>query len=398
MHIVGVIAEYNPFHNGHLHHLEETRRMTGCEYLVVAMSGAFTQRGEPALVDKWTRARMALACGADLVLELPALFALGTADRFATGGVTLLSGLGVVDELSFGCEAGGIAQLREMADALAEEPPTLREGLRRRLEQGQSHARARGEALAEYLHLSPEQVNAPNTVLALEYLRANRALGNPLKLCAVPRVGDYHSNALGEIASASAIRAALRSGRESQALAAMPPAAAKMLRAQGEAALSDPDRLDDLLLYRLRGLEAAQIARLPDVNEGLEMRLKRAAAETSSRAELLRAVKCKRYTMARLSRLCAYALLGLDRALQEEYPQPPYARVLGFRDRARPLLREIASAGTIPLASDPMQIKDERCFLLERRATDLWGLTTAHPALRRAGRDLTERMLILYDE
>ena len=394
---MGVIAEYNPFHNGHKHHLDETRRLTGCDFLVVAMSGAFSQRGEPALVDKWVRARMALLSGADLVVELPAVFALRTADHFAAGGVQLLSLMGV-DGLSFGCETGSLRALNEMSQVLDKEPPELTRLIRAHLEEGKSHARARGEALAECLKLPPELVNAPNTVLALEYLRANRALEKPMKVLVVKRTGEYHSNEMGPMASASAIRKALYDGREREAFEAMPESAATLIRAGGWAKLSNMAALDNLLLYRLRALEAAQIAALPDVSEGLEMRVKKLCGAAAGRESLLTALKCKRYTMARLSRLLVHALLGMDRALTDSVVSPPYARILGFRDRARPLLREIATHGQVLLVSQASLLSNEPCFRMECRATDVWGLTTADPILRRAGRDFTEKIQILVDE
>jgi len=392
--ITGVIAEYNPFHSGHKYHLDETRRLTGCDYLVVAMSGAFTQRGDPALVDKWTRARMALLGGADLVVELPALFAVRTADHFARGGVSLLSRLGAA-VLSFGCEPESLGALDAMGRALAEEPPALRVAIRHGLSEGKSHARARGEALAEHLGIDPEAVNAPNAVLALEYLSAIRALDVKVEALAVPRTGSYHSKALGKIASATAIREAIRRGRAEEAFEAMPETSAALIREGGGDRLSDPSALDNLLLYRLRAMSPDEIAALADMGEGLEMRFVKLLPDATSREALLQALKCKRYTLARLNRLCAYALLGVDRQLTERVTLPPYARVLGFRERARPLMRKIADAGRIPLVTRAPALADDPCFQLECRATDLWGLTTSDPAQRKSGRDYTERVVIL---
>ena len=394
MRVAGVIAEYNPFHNGHQHHLDETRRLTGCDYIIAAMSGAFTQRGEPALIDKWARAKMALLGGADLVVELPAVFAVRTADHFARGGVELLYALGA-DTLSFGSETGSLHTLLEMSRLLHEEPPSLREAIRVRLKEGKSHARARGEALSEALNLPPEMVNAPNTVLALEYLRVNRALETPMKIQVVRRTGAYHSKEMGRIASASAIRAAMYDGREGEAFAAMPETSAEIIQAASAGGISNPAALDNLLLYRLRAMKADQIALLPDVSEGLEMRVKKLAALAPDRDALLCALKCKRYTMARLSRLLLHALLGMDQSLTDSVLRAPYARVLGFRDRARPLIREISSNGRIPLISHPTALSGDPCFKMECRATDVWGLTTSDPRLRRAGRDYTEKIQIV---
>ena len=150
MKIAGIIAEYNPFHNGHAHHIAETRRLTGCDYIVVCMDGSYTQRGEAACLDKWTRARTALACGADAVFELPVLWAVTTADNFARGGVAVLGGLGC-DCLSFGSEEADLALLNRLAEFREHEPEEISCAVQAKLSEGKSHARARGEALAEYL-------------------------------------------------------------------------------------------------------------------------------------------------------------------------------------------------------------------------------------------------------
>lgn len=388
MKIAGIIAEYNPFHNGHALHVEKTRAATKADYVVAVMSGAFTQRGEVALVDKWRRARMALGSGVDMVVELPAMYAVRPAQIFARGGVSLMQALGV-HVISFGAETGDMAQLTQMARLMADEPPALRARIRARLDAGQSHARARGEAVAEMLSIAPEQVNRPNTALALEYLVANERLDRPMEAVAIAREGDYHDLALGEIASASAIRGAAKARGVQAVEGSMPPHAHALL---AEApALAAQERLDALLLDRLRTMERAQIAALPDVNEGLEMRIARYAREAASREELMALVKCKRYTMARISRVLTYALLGLTADLAAPYERgAPYARVLGFRQSARPLIRHMQQVAALPIVTDPVPLKGDACFGLEQRATDLWGLATDHAPYRRAGCDLTE--------
>ena len=218
MTIAGVIAEYNPFHNGHLHHLRETRRASGCDGMAVCLAGNFTQRGEAAVLSKWTRARMALLCGADVVFELPALFAVRTADFFARGGVGVLAGLGC-DVLSFGCETDDMALLAKLAALREDEPEEISRETRRRLDAGMSHARARGEAVAAYLGLPAKTLNAPNLALAVEYVRCLRHTATrPL---AIRRLGDYHDGTLSHICSATAVRRALAAGEDvSQAVPA----------------------------------------------------------------------------------------------------------------------------------------------------------------------------------
>ena len=384
MKIAGIIAEYDPFHNGHAWHIEQTRRLTGCDGVIVCMDGHFTQRGEPAALSKWDRARMALACGADAVFELPTLFAVRSADAFARGGVAILNGLGA-DVLSFGSEIDDLALLKALAELRRSEPAALSESIRRKLAEGKSHARARGEAVSEYLGIPRDAVNRPNAVLAAEYLRAIEDLGSAMTPLIVPRRGDYHDEALGEYASASAIRAAWRRGEG--ALEAIPEAARPW---------AIPDAMhpmDDLLLYRLRGMDAEELAALPDVGEGLEHRLYRLCREAPGREALLEALKCKRYTRARLSRLLTHALLGMDRAHIEAVPAPPYARLIGIRRGSEALLREIKARATLPVVSGGASLKGDPCFELECRATDAWSLLHDAPALRRAGREMTEGMV-----
>ena len=386
MKIAGIIAEYNPFHNGHAHHVAETRRRTGCDYVVACMDGHFSQRGEAALWSKWARARMALACGVDAVFELPALFAVRAADAFARGGVAILAGVGC-DALSFGCETGDMDLLNALADLGEREPEAVSRSIREKLDAGMSHARARGEAVGEYLGVAPEAVNRPNLALACEYMRAIRAGGYALRPVAVPRVGDYHDARLGRFASATAIRGAIERGDPDGALAAMPEPARPF------AAPEALHPMDDLLLAALRNMDESALGRLPDVGEGLEHRLHRLCRVAPGREALLEALKCKRYTRARLSRLLTHALLGMDRALTEAVPAPRYARLLGARAGAEPLLRELNARATLLIASGTAALRGDPCFELECRATDTWALLHDDPALRAAGREFTERFV-----
>ena len=387
MKIAGVIAEYNPFHNGHAHHLKETRRMGNCDYIVVCMDGSFTQRGEPACMDKWARARIALNCGAEAVFELPALWALQPADGFARGGVAVLGGLGC-DLLSFGTEETDINLLKTLAEVGENEPPELRAALRRGLEAGKSHARARGEALSMLLGVDAEKLNSPNLILATQYLREMRAQSLKMEALPVQRIGNYHDAALGDFASATAIRAAISDGKMEEALACVPEPAREALCWAG-----DLHGMDDLLLHTLRGMPPEEIAELPGVGEGLEQRIMRCAAEASCREELLEMLKCKRYTRARLSRICACALLKLTKSMVESHAMPEYARLIGMREDARPLLRELKARSRLPIVSDAAQLRGDAVFDLERRATDLRALLCNDPAARRAGQEFTRKFV-----
>ena len=387
MKIAGVIAEYNPFHNGHAHHLKETRRMGGCDYVVVCMDGSFTQRGEPACMDKWSRAQIALRCGADAVFELPALWALQPADGFARGGVAVLGGLGC-DLLSFGTEETDINLLKTLAEVGENEPPELTEALRKGLEAGKSHARARGEALSMLLGVDAEKLNSPNLILATQYLREIGAQNLKMEALPIARIGNYHDEGLGAFASATAIRAAISDGKMEEALACVPEPTREALCWAG-----DLHGMDDLLLHTLRGMPPEEIAELPGVGEGLEQRIMRCAAEASCREELLEMLKCKRYTRARLSRICACALLKLTKSMVESHAMPEYARLIGMREDARPLLRELKARSRLPIVSDAAQLRGNAVFDLERRATDLRALLCNDPAARRAGQEFTRKFV-----
>ena len=279
--------------------------------------------------------------------------------------------------------------LQSLADLREVEPEAVSRMIREKLSAGQSHARARGEAVSAYLGLSREAVNRPNAVLAAEYLRSIRALNASMVPLAIRRVGDYHGEAMGEIASATAIRGAFSRGEADAALRAMPAAAHPWAR---------PDALhpmDDVLLYRLRGMNMGELAALPDVGEGLEHRLYRLCRETSGREALLEALKCKRYTRARLGRTLTHALIGLDRRLVESSPVPTYARLLGLRRGAEPLLSALSERATLPIVSRAAELRGDACFELECRATDAWALLHEKTDLRMAGREYTEKLVRL---
>lgn len=391
MKIAGIIAEYNPFHKGHAYHIEQTRMLTGCDYVAVCMAGSYTQRGEAACLSKWERARMALTCGADAVFELPALFAVRTADVFARGGVGVLDGLGV-DVLSFGSEREDPEFLKKVAGIRANEPVAVTEAILKKLAEGKSHARAWGEAVAAYLNVEPEILNAPNVVLGVEYIRAIWERNSRMQIAPVRRLGAYHDDTMDTqgFASATAIRAAMKEDRMSEAVSGVPAETEEILR--NADSMHDPD---DLLLHILRGMSETEIAALPDVAEGLERRVKRCAQEAGTRQELIEMLKCKRYTWARLSRLTAHALLGLTTDLTQRHPVPEYARLIGMRKDAKPLMKELKQRTTLPIISDAIKLADNEIFQLECRATDLRALQCESVVERRSAQEFTRKFVIV---
>lgn len=366
MAVVGVICEYNPFHRGHLRQFVEIRRQFGGETAVVCcMSGDFVQRGEPAVFSKFVRARAAVACGADLVVELPLTRALSSAEGFADGGVAVLDGLGCVDVLSFGSETGTVEPLMATAQVLLE--PEFDAVLREELEKGVSFAAARARAAAR-LGGDEALLRCPNDILAVEYCKAILRRGSRLVPHTVQRQGDYHAlEADPENPSATAVRGLMERGENWRPY--VPEAAVAVLEGQTQHFLSCGERA---VLARLRTMTDEDFARLPFASEGLHYKLAAACRRETSVAAIAAAVKSKRYAYARIIRMIQCAYLGLT---AEDLRQPvPYVRALAFTDRGRALLRLAREWGSLPVVNAGEAPSDARYYALERRAADLYGL------------------------
>ena len=376
MRICGIIAEYDPLHNGHVWQLNEARRVTGAEYVVCSMSGSFTQRGMPALLSAHARAKMALSHGADLVLQPPVSFSVCNAERFALGGISLLRQAGA-DALCFGAEPEGIPHIEAAASLLENPTPAFQSALRRLLDRGIGFPAAQGQAAAEVLGIDPAALALPNTALGICYARANMRLNAGMRLFPVPRSGRYHDTALPAdeaLPSATAVRAAALSGQWEQVRAAVPSDVFDALKAAFESGSCHlPHALDGLLRWKLR--EGKGLDRLPDLSEGIENRLS-AAAGCLTREEMIGKIKTKRYPYARISRLLTHTLLGADAARLSALPE--YGYVLGFRREASALLRGGQKAGFPFLThADPGALSDE--MRLDARADDLWALGARQP-------------------
>ncbi|MDD3337028.1 MAG: nucleotidyltransferase family protein [Eubacteriales bacterium] len=372
MDVVGILCEYDPFHSGHQRQFELIRERCPGAAIVCLMSGCFTQRGMPTLHAPAFRAERALRAGADLVLELPAAWAVRDGEHFALGGVSILSRLGFVHYLSFGAE-DKLEALLPITQLLCSPTASYQERLKSELAAGKSYAAAQGAALAEQLPAYAEAIEKPNNILALCYLRALSNLHSSLLPLPVCRKGDYHDKALNgsTYPSATAVRAAFLSG----SLQAASEACGYPLPL---APVCPPDGLDDVLLYCLR--HSAVLSELPYCTEGLENRLYAAARESVSREALLNALKTKRYPYARLSRLCCHALLGVTEQLLSDTPLPPYVRLLGFRKQSAALLRSFTQSD-IPIISKAADgDRQHPIYQLDIRAYDLWALGAKQPA------------------
>ena len=376
--VVGVIAEYNPFHLGHLHHLQYTREQLHADYLVVCMSTCFMQRGEPALLSVRDRTEMALSCGADAVVALPALWSLREAEGFALGGVSLLSMLGC-DYLSFGAEVADLDMLQEVASMLETPSDAFSDLLRLYLSRGLSFPHAQAEAMTALNPKAGYVLSSPNNTLAIAYLRQILRTKASIRPFAVSRNSSYLSSQLQAhtLPSASAVRSAVLQGNWPALQNALPESCLRILHS---AALEDriflPDALDTAALFALRSLTSARLCSLPDQDGGLPDRLYRAAREARTLTDLIRLTATRRYTAARIRRLIWHAVLGWD-AKTLPHTQPKSALLLGVRKDAAELL-SILGTSHIPLLTRAQQLQGE-AWEKEALAWDLWALGCRQP-------------------
>mgnify|MGYP000316161221 CR=1 FL=1 len=372
MTITAVIAEYNPFHNGHAYQLAKARELTGADYLVVIMSGDFVQRGAPAILDQHDRAELALLGGADLILQLPCHFALGSAQHFARGAVSLLTALGCVDFLCFGSEYGDTAPFLELADVLLHEPEEYRELLSGLLRNGLSFPTARAQALSAYFSdsasfssLSKEELDTflkePNNILGIEYVQALLLSQSRIRPVTIRREGSgYHEGALftQALPSATAMRNLLFSNPhkdpELSALAScMPeavyPAFQDAVTAHG---LLSSDDFSLLLAARLLTETKESLSSYLDLSPDLANRILRQRHACSSFSEFALQLKTKEMTYTRISRALIHLLLNLTKEAQQRQKEADYAafiRILGFRKSAGPLLNAMKKHASLPI-------------------------------------------------
>ncbi len=347
--VLGVIGEYNPFHNGHLYHIAKSKQETGAEYVVCVISGSFVQRGDTSIINKWAKAKMALVGGADLVLELPTVYSISSAENFAEGAVKILNSLKLVDTLSFGMEAKDIAILNNIANVLYAEPKEYTTMLLHELKKGNSYPKARENALMMYLNDIKKYANVlsgSNNILGIEYLKALKKTKSDMLPIGIKREKVLYNdeNMVDEFASATAIRKMLITRQFDSVRNAMPKASYRILGEelkQGHYVI-ELSKFEKEILYKLRSMPQEQIANLPDVSEGLDATIKNAANSCNTLEDLINIVKSKRFTQTRIQRILLYALLGIDKKqMNASKKVEPYARVLGVSQKGKDLLSEI---------------------------------------------------------
>lgn len=393
MSVIGIVGEYNPFHFGHKYHLLETRRLLGEDCpAVCVMSGDFIQRGEAAVYSKFARAEAAVRSGVDLVLELPLPWVLSSAEGFARGAVGLLGATGVVTHLSFGSECGEIEVLETIAETLID--PLIGVEIRKELaaDEGIPFAVARQRAAVKRIGEMAEQLETPNNILAVEYIKAIYNLSLNVKPVTVRRFGSGHDEMNGGTThkSAAEIRRTLARGGD---ISELLPESARAVYAREDKLGRGPvlsESLESAILSRLRMLPDSAYAALPDSGEGLCNRIARAAKEGDSLDSVLAAAKSKRYALSRIRRIIMCAALGVTGGMADD--TPPYARVLAATSRGCALLKEMNFRSRIPVITKPAEIKerDRECrelFELCSSAHDLYVLGYTAKEERRGGGD-----------
>lgn len=353
MKIVGLITEYNPFHNGHKYHIEKACEITGADAVVVVMSGDFVQRGTPAILPKHLRAEAALKAGASLVIELPVCYATGSAEFFAYGAISLLDKLGCVDAVCFGSECGDITILKNMAKILLEEPDEYKKYLSRYLREGNSFPLARQKAMNDYQNnASAESIlSEPNNILGIEYLKALLRLNSKMIPYTIKRVNsNYHDEKLREtISSATAIRRELSENGIAQIKNQIPNTSISLFEENYQVCY--PVYANDfslLLKYKLLNETKITLQKYADVSEALACRIVNKLNEFQNFDQFCEALKTKELTYARISRALLHILLNIKK---EAYTDINYAHVLGFRKKESAVLTEIKKSSSIPLLS-----------------------------------------------
>lgn len=395
----GIVAEFNPFHNGHRYLIEQGRK-EGAQKIVCVMSGNFVQRGEPAICSKWRRAEMALNCGADLIVELPVSWAVSSAERFAYGAVSLFNSMGCVDKLLFGCENTDSHSLLSAASlCLSRE---YDKALKEFLSQGLSFPAAREKAIVSLSDpKTAEILKTPNNILGAEYCKALLRLNSSVSPVCITRKGAEHDSEITaqEFSSATAIRKMVSADTEKISRFMPREAFNLLMKADSEGrVLKNFKNLDKALIPMLRRADLTELSSLPDVSEGLEYKIKQAAQNGASFGEIADLAKSKRYTHSRLRRILLLFYLGIYK--EDLTEAPPYIRVLGFNNKGRELLSQMKKSASLPVImryNDIVKLSGQckNVFHRESRSVDMYN--TLFDSIRPCGENMTHNPIILTD-
>lgn len=403
--IVGIIAEYNPFHNGHVYHIQNTKEQTGADCIVAVITGNFTQRGNSSVVNKWEKTKMAIAGGADLVIELPTIYSISSAENFADGAVKVLDSLGIVDTISFGMEAEDLSSLNNIATVLYSEPPEYVSVLMHELQKGESFPKARDNALMMYLNDIKRYANilkGSNNILAIEYLKALKKQKSNLMPIGIKREKVYYNSMkiIDEFASATGIRNLLLRNQVEEVRKVVPSTTFQILmnNFRNGTYVLDLTAYNYEIIYKLRNMTVKEVSELPDVAEGLENLIKEAAGKTNNLIELISMIKSKRYTQTRIQRILIYAMLGITKKDMELSKKIiPYIRVLGCSENGKMLLSQINPKVSVITSlkrfeEDNRNQKFTKLLDIDKMATDIY--TLGYRKNSRTGLDYTTGLIL----
>lgn len=395
MNIFGIVSEYNPMHNGHIYQIQKTRQM-GATHIVAVMSGNYVQRGDIAVADKFTRAELAVKCGVDLVIELPLIYSLSTAELFSYGAVSILDSLGCIDAVSFGSECGDVSLISQAADASAEISKS--EELRCMLKSGISYPVAMQKICSDNYGEDIAQVlSSPNNVLGIEYIKAIKSIGSDIVPHTVLRDTAHHDSVItaNDFASASLIRKSIRNDEDIKSF--VPDEVYnKIVFLQENGHIHELKYIEKAMLYKLRMMSEEDFFALPDVSQGLENRLYNSIKQADSIDDILFTAKTKRYPMSKLRRILLCALLELKK--KDFHKTCPYARVLAFNNKGAEILRKAKNTSEIPISTSLAEISkfSANCrdlSLIEARGTDIYNLACS--SILDCGLDYTRKITIL---
>ncbi len=359
MKVLGIVVEYNPLHDGHMYHLRSAIDLVKPDFTIAVMSGNFVQRGEPAIVEKFARAEMALRAGVDVVFELPTIYAIQDASGFSTGAIGTLNATNVVDDLVFGSESNNIQNIEKIASLIFEESEGFKNALKENLKAGLSFPNARRLAVSKMIDEKSEEMRYSNNILGIEYVVALKKLGSKIKPHTIKRIGsNYNDENMSPIPSATAIRKAIFDGKKIEGL---PDFSLEILQrefANGKGPVFFEDFFD-LLRAKIILLGREGLEKLYGFNEGISERFFEGACRAKDSSTFLQIVKTKRFTFTRIKRRMMYGIFEIDKEFVSRSNElgPQYLRLLGFRKNSRQILRSISDRSSVPLISNLSEFK-----------------------------------------
>lgn len=397
---IGIIAEYNPFHNGHLYQIQKAKELTGADAVIAVMSGNFTQRGETSLINKFEKTKIALQNEVDIVIELPTIYSISSAENFALGGIKILNEIGNIDYLVFGIEEDNLQELQAIADVLVNENDEFKRTIKEELDKGNSYPKAREIALKKVL--SSENVGnimqKPNNILAIEYLKALKITNSRIKPFAIKRKNSMHhdKNINENYASGTYIRKLFIENNFDEISKVVPKYTYEKLlelKSHGTYVTSIND-FSDIVIYKIRMMTKEEISQIADVNEGLENSIKLASTTCKTIDEIIDKVSTKRYTKTRISRILTYILLDITKSdMEQSKNNDPYIRVLGINKQCEEILSTINDSKLITSLKKFEENNGENELLnIDKKATEIY--TIKYPKSVDANLDYTSKFII----